>query len=57
MMRPDEIVKKKLKQGETVVQYGHKMALAITHQKDKSNVFMVTTCISDSKNCSTKMWC
>ena len=31
MMRPDEIVKKKLKQGETVVQYGHKMALAITH--------------------------
>ena len=47
---PDAFVKKKLKQGETVVQYEHKMGLAITHWKDKRDVFMITTCIPDSKS-------
>ena len=42
-------MKKKLKQGETVVQYEHNMGLAITHWKDKSDIFMITTCIPDSK--------
>ena len=28
---PDTLVKKKLKQGETVTQYEHKIGLAITH--------------------------
>ena len=46
---PDAVVKKILKQGETVVQYEHEMGLAITHWKDKRDVFMMTTCIPDSK--------
>ena len=46
---PDTFVKKKLKQGETVVQYEHKMGLAITHWKDKRDVFMITSCIPDFK--------
>ena len=46
---PEAFMKKKLKQGETVVQYEHNMDLAITHWKDKSDVFMITTCIPDSK--------
>ena len=46
---PDTFVKKKLKQGETVVQYEHKMGLAITHWKDKRDVFVITSCIPDFK--------
>ena len=43
-------MKKKLKQqDETVVQYEHGLGLAITHWKDKRDVFMITTCIPDSK--------
>ena len=45
----DAFVKKGLKQGETIVQYEHKMGLAITHWKDERDVFMITTCILDSK--------
>ena len=41
--------KKKLKQDEIAVQYEHKMDLAIIHWKDKRDVFMITTCIPDSK--------
>ena len=50
---PDTFVKKKLKQGETVAQYEHKMGLTITHWKDKRDVFMITTCIPDS---ATAVW-
>ena len=42
-------MEKKLKQGEAVVHYEHKMALPITHWKDKGDVFMITTCIPDCK--------
>ena len=40
---PDTFVKKKLKQGETVAQYEHKMDLAITHWNDNRDVFMIKT--------------
>ena len=46
---PDASVKKILKQSETVAQYEHKMDLAISHWKDKMDVFMIATSISDSK--------
>ena len=46
---PDAFVKNKLKQGETVVQYEHKMDLAITHWKDKRDVFIIKTSIPYSK--------
>ena len=46
---PGDVVKKKLKQGERIVQYEHSKGLAITHWKDKRDVFMMTTCIPDSE--------
>ena len=46
---PGAVVKKKVKKGETVVQCEHKLGLAITHWKDKKDVFMMTTSIPDSK--------
>ena len=46
---PDTFVKNKLKQGEAVVKYEHKMGLSITHYKDKKDVFMITICIPDSE--------
>ena len=45
---PDAFVKKKFKQGETAFQYEH-MGLTITYWKDKRDVFMITSCTSDSK--------
>ena len=51
---PDAFMKKKLKQGEAVVKYEHKMELAITHWKNKRDVFMITICIPDSKTVAQK---
>ena len=41
--------RKKNQTSKTVVQYEHKMGLAIIHWKDKRDVFMITIYIPDSK--------
>ena len=46
---PTDVTKKKLGPGERTVMYEHTLGLAVTHWKDKRDVFMLTTCIADGE--------
>lgn len=43
----DGVTKKKLRTDEQIVMYEHYLAFAVTHWKDKRDVFMLATCMRE----------